>query len=457
VDERSFWRRGLEFVLDIGADPADDDYTRTVKRIYWAASALGVLTAFGSTVWYFLSGDAALGWLFFFSFVFFIGLFVEGIEHPKRFNTIVLVLLVYFVVASALVTLMRGGIWKTDGAIMIGLMGPLLGLVFLRDRRPVVVLFLVYCAIVMGLAILEPGSSGSRPVRLDLDPFKFWAGFVIVAAFVFGVIYFFVIQREKTHRELAEEKEKSERLLRRIGADLAQAARIQQDLLPKASPRLEGFDIAGLNIPCYEVGGDYYDFVPIDADRLGVVIADVSGKGIGASLLMASLRAALLAEIQPGYALERLASRLSEFVFKSTGPSSFVTFLFAEIDRRAKELRYVNAGHNPPFVLGREGRFSSLEPTGFPLGMFAGSGYESRAFPFAAGDLAVLFTDGIPDGRNAEGEDYSEGRLRSLVLANAGLSAAEICRKIIEDVGGYACGAQPCDDMTLVVVKRTAI
>jgi len=113
-------------------------------------------------------------------------------------------------------------------------------------------------------------------------------------------------------RALAEEKERSGLLLRRIEADLEQAARIQKALLPKASPSLEGFDIFGLNVPCYEIGGDYFDFVPIDADWIGLVIADVSGKGISASLLMASLRAALLAEVYPEYDLRRMAARLND-------------------------------------------------------------------------------------------------------------------------------------------------
>ncbi len=253
---------------------------------------------------------------------------------------------------------------------------------------------------------------------------------------------------------LAEEKAKSERLLHRIEADLKEAARIQKDLLPKENPRLEGFDIGGLNIPCYEVGGDYYDFVPVDADRLGVVIADVSGKGIGASLLMASLRAALLTEIGPRYELDRLAARLSDFVYKSSGPSSFITFFFGELDRRSGKMRYVNAGHNPPFVLGEAGRVAALESSGFPLGMFPGAVYEVGTVTLGPDDLAVLFTDGIPEGRNAQSEEYAGDRLENLVRRFRALPAADICRKVIEDVHDFSCETEPCDDMTLVVVKR---
>jgi sigma-B regulation protein RsbU (phosphoserine phosphatase) len=260
---------------------------------------------------------------------------------------------------------------------------------------------------------------------------------------------------DKAHRQLAEEKAKSEGLLRRIEADLAQAARIQKDLLPKESPKIEGFDISGVNVPCYEIGGDYYDFVPIDPDRMGVVIADVAGKGISASLLMASLRAALLGEVRPDYDLDRMAARLNDFVYKSSGPTSFVTFFFAELDRRKAQVRYVNAGHIPPFILDRDGQARSLEISGFPLGMFAGSTYEARTSPLAAGELAVLFTDGIPEGRNERGEDYSDGRLMAFIRERRALPAAEICHQVLADVQGFACGTQPCDDITLVVLKRT--
>jgi sigma-B regulation protein RsbU (phosphoserine phosphatase) len=282
-----------------------------------------------------------------------------------------------------------------------------------------------------------------------------WLGYVVAAAFVFGLIYFFIIQRDKAYRLLAAEKAKSEGLLRRIEADLAQAARIQKDLLPKESPKIAGFDISGANVPCYEVGGDYYDFVPIDPDRIGVVVADVSGKGISASLLMASLRAALLAEVRPDYDLRLMASHLSDFVYKSFGPTSFVTFFFAELDRRTTQVRYVNAGHNPPFILDRDGHARRLEISGFPLGMFAGSTYEARTSPLASGELAVLFTDGVIEGRNERGEDYSEDKLQAFVRERRALPAAEICREVITDVRDYACGTQPCDDITLVILKRT--
>ncbi len=247
-----------------------------------------------------------------------------------------------------------------------------------------------------------------------MNPLNIWSVLLLSAVLACAIV-FVIRQRDKAHRLLAEERERSESLLRRIEADLERAARIQKDLLPKAGPRLTGFDIDGVNIPCYEVGGDYYDFIPIDADRLGIVIADVSGKGIAASLLMASLRAALRGELRPDYDPARLAARLSDFVYTSSGPSNFVTFFFGELDRRTAAMRYVNAGHNPPFVLCRDGRTRTLEASGLPLGMFAGTVYEARTIDLEPGTLAVLFTDGIPEGRNDRAEDYSVERLERIV------------------------------------------
>jgi serine phosphatase RsbU (regulator of sigma subunit) len=455
-DKPGSFRRALSFVLDIGADPADDEYTRTIKRIWWITASFGILAAFSATLIYLLAGNAVLACLFLLSFVLFVTLYIYGIRHPARFRAITEITLFYFVGSSVLVTILLGGIWAADGLIMIGLMGPLLGLIYFRDRRLAAGLFVAYAAFVMALSVAGAAGEPQELRRAGLDPLTFWLGFVVVSAFIFGVIYFFVVQRDKAHRRLAEEKARSESLLRRIEADLEQAARIQKDLLPKAGPRLEGFDISGINVPCYEVGGDYFDFLPIDADRLAVVIADVSGKGISASLLMASLRAALLAEIRPDCALDRLAARLSDFIYASSGPSSFVTFFFGELDRRTAEMHYVNAGHNPPFIIGRDGAPRTLGVSGFPLGMFAGAVYETRTVPLLPGDLAVLYTDGIPEARSPEGVDYSEVRLINRVHERSASTAEEICAGILGDVEGFVSGVQPCDDITVVVVKRRA-
>jgi serine phosphatase RsbU (regulator of sigma subunit) len=389
----------------------------------------------------------------FVSFSFFCWFLINGALFPNNFERNATYLVFYFILVPFLLTILKGGIWSANGSIYIGLLGPLYALL-LPNKRKALFLFGLYAVLVVVIVIFQPYFTDSLSEMTGIRLSIFWYGFLIIATFVFGATYFFVIQRDKAYRLLGIEKEKSERLLRRIEKDLEQAAMIQRDLLPKENPCLEGFDITGTNIPCYQVGGDYYDFIPIDADRLGVTIADVSGKGISASLLMASLRAALLAEIHPHYDIQKMVSRLNNFVYKSSPINSFITFFFCDINRKTGELRYINAGHNPPLVIENSGQFSNLGSSGFALGMFPDVSFESGRIHLKSEDIAVLFTDGIPEGRNTAHEEYTEERLRNLVIGHRDLSACQLSAKIFEDVGAFSAGTEQGDDITLVIMKR---
>jgi hypothetical protein len=436
-------KRFVFFILDIGADARDSEYVRLIKRIWYAATAASLPMSLLTALSEFLAGHTMLAAAFLFSFLLFLAVLADGARTPNHFERNTLIVLVFFVLAPAFITVSAGGIWRAGGGIMIGLLGPLFALM-LPDKRWAFCLFGLYIALVLILTGIWPFPGDRAFLAAGFDQFQFWLGFVVLLAFVFGGLYFFVVQRDKAHRLLGLEKDKSESLLRRIEKDVEQAAEIQKRLLPARDPVLEGFDISGANIPCYQVGGDYYDFVPIDADRLGLVIADVSGKGISAALLMASLRAALLAEVHPGFDIERMAVRLSDFI----------TFFFGELDRRTGELRYINAGHNPPFVARRTGGFAALSASGFPLGMFPGANYEPGTVRLDEGDTAVLFTDGITEARNGAREEYSEERLRGAVAGHPELTAREFCRAVLEEAYAFACATEPSDDITLVVVKR---
>jgi serine phosphatase RsbU (regulator of sigma subunit) len=403
---------------------------------------------------YFLSGDLVLASIMAVSFAFFCWFYINGGLYPENFDRNATYLVFYFVLIPFLITILKGGIWNANGAIYIGLLGPLYALL-LPNKRKAIYLFGLYVVLTIVIVLIQPHFYSSISEITGFRLSIFWYGFLIIAAFVFGGTYFFVLQRDKAYRLLGLEKEKSESLLRRIEKDLEQAATIQRDLLPKENPSLEGFDITGRNISCYQVGGDYYDFISIDADRLGVVIADVSGKGISASLLMASLRAALLAEIHPGYNILEMAGRLNDFVHKSSPMSSFITFFFCDINRKTGELKYINAGHNPPQVIQSSGQFSDLKSSGFALGMFPGASFESGSIHLKSEDIAVLFTDGIPEGRNTEQEEYSDERLRDLVIDQRDLSASQLSEKIFQDVETFTAGADQADDITLVIIKRS--
>jgi len=242
----------------------------------------------------------------------------------------------------------------------------------------------------------------------------------------------------------------------RMERELALASQIQRDLLPKGSPCLEGYEICGLNLQCFEVGGDYYDFLTIDEGRLGVIIADVSGKGVGAALLMASLRASLQSEISADYDPAAMTSRLSEFVHRSSASNCFITFVFCEINLQTGEVRYVNAGHNPPAVLRPKGDIERLGPTGMCLGMFPASTYEVGTLRLAKGDILLLFTDGLTESRNKAGQEMGEQKIFDFLKRNAKRPAPELLKDIKAQFQDFNAGVKPFDDTTLVLIKRTS-
>jgi sigma-B regulation protein RsbU (phosphoserine phosphatase) len=247
--------------------------------------------------------------------------------------------------------------------------------------------------------------------------------------------------------EEAIEREKMER-------ELQLAANIQKNFLPDENPEVNRFDVAGTNIPCYQVGGDYYDFIPIDEDRMGFAIADVSGKGVSASLLMATLRASLLSEVYPGYDLEKMAVKLNNFVHRSSDINHFITFFFCEIDNQSGKIRYINAGHNPPIIIDKKGKVHRLEPSGFCLGMFPSASYEVKEFQLNPGDSAILYTDGITESRNASGEDYTEERLLEFARKHKNLPSKKLVDSICTELKNFTAGTNPMDDMTIVAIKR---
>jgi len=249
--------------------------------------------------------------------------------------------------------------------------------------------------------------------------------------------------------EQSIEKEKMER-------EMQLAVQIQKDFLPKTTPSCENFDFAGKNIPCFQVGGDYYDFISIDPCRIGITIADVSGKGVGASLLMASLRAALHSEVHPRYEMKAMAEKLNNFVNQSSAINAFITFFYCELNKESGDIVYVNAGHNAPLVLSPAGEVRELGSSGLCLGMLPQMTYEIRRESLRPGDVCVLYTDGITESRNKANEEYGGERLAEICRKHAGSRASELMDAVFRDLDGYTSKAPPHDDRTLVVIKRTA-
>jgi len=236
--------------------------------------------------------------------------------------------------------------------------------------------------------------------------------------------------------------------------ELSLAVQIQKNFLPRAEPDFAPYEISGSARACRRVGGDYYDYILIDKHRLAVVVADVSGVGVSASLLMASLRGALHEKFPGTVDLGELAAKLNDFVYASSDSHLFISFFLAIIDRTKDEVAFVNAGHNPPLLVEAQGQVQVLESTGLCLGMFPDQSYGQRTVALRPGDILCFYTDGIVESRRDESEEYGEGRLGDKVRELRDLPARTIMDEIFEDVLAFSGCSEAGDDMTLVIVKR---
>jgi serine phosphatase RsbU (regulator of sigma subunit)/pSer/pThr/pTyr-binding forkhead associated (FHA) protein len=252
------------------------------------------------------------------------------------------------------------------------------------------------------------------------------------------------------------ERRESEKKAEEIRKQLELAAQIQRNFLPKESPKFEGFDIAGHNVPTYMVGGDYYDFIPLGPNRLGITIADVSGKGPSAAFHMVSFRTRLEVEAEPGYDIQEMTARLNDFVHRKTDTNRFISFFFCELNNLTGELKFVNAGHNPPIVIKRKGKTERLGSCGLCLGMFPSEKYEAGSVTLDRGDLAVLYTDGITECRNEDNKEFGERRFVNIIKKNSKCSAEELLDRIFKELDVFTQEVDQMDDITLVIIKRMA-
>ncbi|HWP81852.1 MAG TPA: GAF domain-containing SpoIIE family protein phosphatase [Bacteroidota bacterium] len=242
----------------------------------------------------------------------------------------------------------------------------------------------------------------------------------------------------------------------RMEKEIEIAARIQQALLPKQLPKIPMYDLDAAAFPCKSVGGDYYDIIQLDPHRYVMVVADVSGKGVPAALLVSTLQASLHAYIQMGGELDELVRRLNSVVFKNTSSERFITLFASVLDTRNHLLSYVNAGHNYPVWVNekqREAKFG-LSEGGIPLGMLPNAKYEIASTPVRPQDLLVFYTDGVTEAKNRSFRDYGEERLKVCVEQSVDLDASAVKSRIVDDIRRFTGPEQQSDDLTLVVLKR---
>lgn len=239
----------------------------------------------------------------------------------------------------------------------------------------------------------------------------------------------------------------------RMEEELNIARDIQQRLLPASFPKTAALEIEGLNIPSQQVGGDYLDWIPLDEHRIAVTIADVSGKGIPASLLMSSLQAGLRNSVASYADMGVMVGRLNNFIHANTTFDKFITFFYAEINVTQKSLTYVNAGHNPPYLYRADGSIRRLETGGLILGMMADMPYQTETLALQAGDLLVLFTDGVTEAKNSRDLDFEEYRLEEIIGKSLELPVKLLLDEIVYALRAFTKGTPQSDDITLMAVR----
>jgi sigma-B regulation protein RsbU (phosphoserine phosphatase) len=253
------------------------------------------------------------------------------------------------------------------------------------------------------------------------------------------------MENAQLHIEIVEKQ--------RMERELQLGREIQSRLMPAPPVDVRDTRLAAMSLPCYEVGGDYYDFIELPDGDLGVAIGDVSGKGVSAALIMSSVQAALrmAAPIEPD--LPRLVTRLNGLLFRMAGGRKYVTFFFGRLNPATGELRYVNAGHNPPFVCTDDG-VTQLPSTGRPIGILPESSYEEATVTLPPGSTLLLYTDGLNEAENRDEQEFGMERLTALVREACTYSAEEVPRQVLDAVLAHENGAHANDDKTLVVVRR---
>ena len=254
-----------------------------------------------------------------------------------------------------------------------------------------------------------------------------------------------IIEKVRLHEQVVEKK--------RIQAQLEVARQVQLDLLPGNDPHVDGFDVSAYIFPTEEVSGDYYDWVKIFDDQIGIVVADAVGKGIPAALLMAFLRASLRAGVQIGYAPHIAFSKVSNLLYDSTEDNQFITAIYGILDSTNRTFVFSNAGHNPPLLIKPDGEYRFVEYGDMPLGMFDDLHYHQHFIRFENHQVLVLYTDGITEAANPNGEEYGTERLAKRILDGIELPARQLIDHVRKGIADFTERKFLDDDGTLFIVK----
>jgi sigma-B regulation protein RsbU (phosphoserine phosphatase) len=258
----------------------------------------------------------------------------------------------------------------------------------------------------------------------------------------------------------------------KIENEIDLAKEIQIHLLPQRIPSLNGYEISGKNIPALNIGGDYFDIIKIDNDRIIIIIADVSGKGLPASLLMSNIQSAIHSFLKfngdKEFNISEVTGKLNSLIYENTSSEKFITFFWGVIDKRNHSFIFSNAGHNPPLFFKKskiEGNepeipksklFSTLNEGGLMLGIIEDFQYESGKVKMIKNDMLILYTDGITEAQNSDGDEFGEERLHEIIISNRNKKGEEIVNIILKEVEIFAGTNKQYDDQTLIILSRTS-
>ncbi len=240
----------------------------------------------------------------------------------------------------------------------------------------------------------------------------------------------------------------------RMERELELATEIQQRFQPSGPPTIDGYEFQGISFSCYEIGGDYYDFISNHEGKMLIALGDVSGKGTAAALLMSSLHAAIHAQVAAQRPLHETISSVNQYLAENTPANRFVTLFIAELDPNTGRLRYINAGHNPPLVGRRDGTMEQLSSGGFPLGILPSAEFEVGEVMLNQGEALVIYSDGVSEANNLKEEEFGLDRLADVIRTNLAASASGIRDKVESALSAFTQTAPANDDITLVIVKR---
>lgn len=249
---------------------------------------------------------------------------------------------------------------------------------------------------------------------------------------------------------LLEERFERERMER----ELELASEIQQRFQPSSPPTVPGYEFQGISFSCYEIGGDYYDFINLRDGKMIIALGDVSGKGTGAALLMSSLHASIHGQVSSGNDLPEMIKAVNLYLAENTPSNRFVTLFAAQLDPDTGEIKFINAGHNPPLIGRADGRVEQLASGGFPLGILPAADYEIGQTKLDSGDVLIIYSDGVSEAVNLKDEEYGIERLTEVIKRNLEKSASGLRDKIESSLSSFTQSAPAADDITLVIAKR---